>query len=1845
MKNFPIHFHSTIIRLCVVVSFVLFNKSIVRAGLESAINIGVVSDVRTVHGSVNNSDLYYSFSVSGSVNSCRVILSTVSTSCTIRLYKDWNLNGLIDNGDTLASDYGGYKTLSAWLDPGDYYVHVIGGKTEFDVTVECTPKSESMGLNDNILQTPQPLGTLTDLLTWHDFVGTSDSQDFFHFSISGSVTGCRVILSAASTSCTVKLYRDWNLNGLIDSGDTLVSDFGGYKILSAWLDPGNYYVQVVGGHSEYDITIEGTPKCDSPGLNDNTLQTAKSLGTLTGLLTWHDFVGTSDVQDFYHFKVSGSVTSCRVIFSAVSTSSTIRLYRDWNLNGLIDSGDTLVSDFGGYKTLSAWLDPGDYYVHVFDGHSEYDITIEGSAKPESSGLNDNTLQTAHSLGTLNGLLTWHDFVGTSDSQDFYHFNLFGYGSDCRIILSAASASCWVRVYKETNRNGLVDSGETLASDYGGCKVLTASLDQGDYFVHVYSNHTEFDLTIIGQSDSVIPAGFPYSDYYYLGKLLLSGFNGDPVNTATGNFVHEETDISISTRSQALSFTRFYNSQDDRITSLGKGWTHNWNVYLTLKTEDKIAGVQWGDGKTDYWRQDTQGNYKPDLPGLYDKLSHETNGNWIVVRKNLNTYTFDSGGKLIRVSDKNANTFTLQYSHPTNPNLLSSVADPAGRSLTFTYDGNGLLRSVVDFGSVPRKIQYEYTSNQLIRVKDILGNSIEYGYDQRGYLQNIKDQRGVTTVMNLFDPTGRVICQIDGNDNVSLFYYNWPQKDQTTIVDSSGNSTIHTHISGYKLLQSIQDPLGKTITYHYDDQLNRTAIIDKNGNATQFVYDARGNVVQNIAADLSVTKVEYGNSSFPDLPTKKTDALGNITRWTYDAKGNMLIQTDANTNTHKWTYNTFGQPLTETDENNHITTSVYSPDGLLLEVTDAKGNHTWFGADEYWRQTSTTNARGTAAGDPDYTTTTVYDAADRILKIQGPLNSVSYQYDPVGNRTQSVNARGFATTFEYDANNNLIRVEKPAPEGQIQITDYTYDEQNRKIGQTDPLGNVTTYEYDESGHLISVIDPGLHRTSYTYDPQGNVLTQTDASNIKITYEYDKMNRKIHSYDNLNHHEYCEYDKLGRKIKVTDPTAAMTQYAYDPLGRLISITDAQGKITSYQYDAKGNLKLVVNAARKTILTNSYDEVDRLISQIDGDGHVTEFQYDGIGNLIWQKDANQQIITKQYDKENRLHIVVYPESAPVQYFYDGNGNLTKVIDSTGTSTYEHDSLDRLTGSIDSFGMKVDYGYDLAGNQVSITYPSDTVNPSRTVWYTYDLMNRLDTITDWSGRRLEYGYDVSGRMKQLDYPNGVQQRRSYDTAGRLSNLVYVNSNNQTLISYGYTRDAMGNPVDVQETGTLQPHFSVPLIEKYVYDNDNRLVSTDRPAAYAYDNNGNCTQRTLKGIQTDFRYDFNNRLISQKTGDSQVWHTYDGLGNRIARQDNTTQVRYILDRSKGMSQVLCETNASGQIVAYYIHGLELVGRIAADNSQRYYHTDQIGNVVALTDQTGSVTDRYAYSPFGNPGGSVGSTPNPFTYIGGLGVMKEVDGLYFVRARFYDPDTGRFLGKDPIEQLYIDSQALHAYSYSVNNPVSYIDPSGTNYVWGISGASAFLDSMVEDTWLGKHNQNMRNMLAENQSALWEAGSFDIGQVHVKPGGIGQSIYERPIGTIFTVTSPAISGPWGKAIAGTASWAFDQMYSGNDFSSGDLISKFAVNAASYLVASKLANTISSKLPVPPTHLEYLSTSQTYDYLTTRLLYGMTNEAFKSLVVRSTPVVRDLLYDKLKNANIANSPWMPEIDWQLLSSLIK
>ncbi len=445
-----------------------------------------------------------------------------------------------------------------------------------------------------------------------------------------------------------------------------------------------------------------------------------------------------------------------------------------------------------------------------------------------------------------------------------------------------------------------------------------------------------------------------------------------------------------------------------------------------------------------------------------------------------------------------------------------------------------------------------------------------------------------------------------------------------------------------------------------------------------------------------------------------------------------------------------------------------------------------------------------------------------------------------------------------------------------------------------------------------------------------------------------------------------------------------------------------------------------AKGNTWTKTYNSLNQVVEETDPAGYTTTYTYDPTGNLLTKTTPNGNIITYTYDADDRLIKVHYPDSSEVQFSYDANGNRISMTDKHGTTSYSYDALNRLVEVTDTFGNTVQYSYDKVGNQIKITYPD-----VKEVDYSYDDLNRLQTVTDWLGHQTTYSYDSVGNVISMQYPNVSNTNYAYDSAERLIGLENKKSDNSPIASYSYTLDAMGNHIDVDRQEPLTSSFQSKDIA-HTYDADNRILSSNS-VTYTHDADGNLLSSSNG---ENYTWDYEDRLI-QVNGKN---YLYNGLGQRIGA-GNT---RFVLDVTGTMTQVLAETDSSGNILSYYVHGLGLISKIQPNGDTYYYYGDSRGSTIAMLDDSESLVNAYSYSPFGEIVNYVESVNNDFTYVGRHGVMRDgyVIGLYFMRARYYDAEAGRFLSKDPVEGKVIYPISLHSYIYTQNNPVILIDPRG-----------------------------------------------------------------------------------------------------------------------------------------------------------------------------------------------------------------
>jgi RHS repeat-associated protein len=294
---------------------------------------------------------------------------------------------------------------------------------------------------------------------------------------------------------------------------------------------------------------------------------------------------------------------------------------------------------------------------------------------------------------------------------------------------------------------------------------------------------------------------------------------------------------------------------------------------------------------------------------------------------------------------------------------------------------------------------------------------------------------------------------------------------------------------------------------------------------------------------------------------------------------------------------------------------------------------------------------------------------------------------------------------------------------------------------------------------------------------------------------------------------------------------------------------------------------------------------------------------------------------------------------------------------------------------------------------------------------------------------WNADGSLREILRPNGSRRSLAYEAlTGRLESILEKQAMGSQICYRKFTYTLSDQIESITQLPQLSGAVSITPATM-TYDADNRVATFDG-LSVVHDDDGNMTTGPLQSgasFQT-FSYDTRNRLTSVGA----VGYGYDAEGNRISMTTATGTTQMITDpHSGGLSRVLVRKNPDGSWVKY-IYGLGLEYEVSSAGQERYYHFDQLGSTVALTDENCAVTDRFAYGPYGEVTYHAGSTDTPFQFVGRLGVETDPNGLCFMRARYYSPVLRRFINADPIRF----GGGLNWYGYCGGDPLSFIDPNG-----------------------------------------------------------------------------------------------------------------------------------------------------------------------------------------------------------------
>ncbi|WP_425482491.1 RHS repeat domain-containing protein [Ereboglobus luteus] len=513
-------------------------------------------------------------------------------------------------------------------------------------------------------------------------------------------------------------------------------------------------------------------------------------------------------------------------------------------------------------------------------------------------------------------------------------------------------------------------------------------------------------------------------------------------------------------------------------------------------------------------------------------------------------------------------------------------------------------------------------------------------------------------------------------------------------------------------------------------------------------------------------------------------------------------------------------------------------------------------------------------------------------------------------------------------------------------------------------------------------------------------------------------------------------------------------------------------------------------------------------------THKTYDAAGRLtrVEQRDASDTVVWAEnhlYDDRGRLR-KKETTAGIIEYTRDSRGNIERVSTNHGTGTdYYYDTDNRLAAADDQDGSTTIYGYNAVGSLATVTLPNGV-----TTSYTYNALNRLANITTTGSggavAAFDYTLRPSGHRSQLIETIGGVTRTTDWAYDNLNRLTAETVNGTDTVNYTY--DKVGNRQNRATSGIA----NLPSVGLYSYDLNDRLLSADAHN-YTYDNNGNTLTghantagiNHLTGLPlaaqtvTDI-YDHNNRLIKRVGGGNTITIIYDADGNRVGKTVNGTTTYYLVDTQSltGYAQVIEEVRG-GIVQKRYTYGLD---RISQQHRQgdgtyqtRYYGYDGLGSVRYLTDDAGSITDRYTYDGYGtliNKWSSGTAADNVYLYAG-----EQYDsdlGLYYNRARYLNTDAGRFWTKDNFEGACTEPRSLHKYLYAHGCPTSGIDPSGNFFIFDVLGNIT--------QWFRNNAQNSINVgrvVTQVKRFFWDTRTFQaISKAYWKTNGpaMGKSLH-------------------------------------------------------------------------------------------------------------------------------------------------
>lgn len=1034
-----------------------------------------------------------------------------------------------------------------------------------------------------------------------------------------------------------------------------------------------------------------------------------------------------------------------------------------------------------------------------------------------------------------------------------------------------------------------------------------------------------------------------------------GLVGETIRILNGNMVGYRTDLLFSSPNRlGLPLRAVYNSRSDILSSMGYGWTHTYEVSLdpvfVIGTSAYVKIVDQ-TGRTHYFEEAGGGLYA----GVFNERTRvrAEAGGYVWHQLDGSKYTFSTSGQLTCMDDSAGNRLQLTYN--TN-NRLETVADTSsGRILTFHYNADGRLESisgpVTDAVPSGTWVTYGYDANQNLTSVTYVDNSgFTYSYTDPEDVHNLTEKRNkLDHLLNTwgYDSQDQVISNFSVNSKgVSISYVSESQVDVTDAYGVLRSYTLdmvdgRKRVTAMTGIGSAPYSVSNAIRWVYDEEMRLTEVEYAGGTINKYLdYDARGNpgtirLVYNTPEERTITYTYHPDMNTP-LTITEASLLGSgnkETIWDYDDDYDSIPNEEPTSLLSRIIEKGFTKAISGSIiPYEYITTFTYNSKGQVLSVDrPLPGN-----------------------GD---TTSSTYDptTGDLLFITRSIIGATSFSnYDAAGQVGLVTDVNNQSKGFIYDGRGRVTLITNNADGSTNSVI---YNTAGLPDSRTDEDGVISSSLYDTIyGRLARTTDHVGNYISYDYDPQGNMIEKSycDPSDVRTNmkrYLYQdpahnmpgKLYKEINPDDTFTKYGY---DSEGNISSVTDPNNNTTSYEYDPLNRLITVTQPGNVATSYSYDAHSNLQSVTDAESHTT-TYEYDDMGRLLSTTSPDTGTVIYVYDEAGNPVSKTDAKGITVGYEYDLLNRLTDLNFPDSTQdITYTYDtganGMGRRTGMIDPSGSMTFGYDNRGRIvekTSTINSYSYIIAQSFTPGSRISSVTYPTD-----RTIDY-----DRTTCACSVDSVSTTYNGDTITLAENLSYrPFGIAKGMNTGAGGTVNNIFDLSAH-LTVANPGtdkertYTYDNNGNLTSVTAPNT--PWYN----RTYTYDALNRLDHVEGPYGiidYTYDGVGNRLTKVENSQTASYTYFPGTNKLQEVTGP--VIFTYDANGN-ITGIDNK-----ILTYNKSNRLIRVEENGT-TLGEYIYNGLGQRVIKTANDVTTVFHYDFNGNIIAESNLDGNFTKEYLY--------------------------------------------------------------------------------------------------------------------------------------------------------------------------------------------------------------------------------------------------------------------------------------------------